>query len=118
VDAFANHFKLPFDTNYQFVTSDQIASYFLPTAPVSAALVNRHVKRLRSSKYLGLDGIQSFIMKGFSDIFMPLLTRIFNLTVSSFTFASLWKQTAVFRFLKKVTAIVLKTTAPFLQAQT
>jgi hypothetical protein len=40
-------------------------------------------------------------MNGFSDIFMPLLTRIFNLTVSSLTFPPLWKQTDVFRAFKK-----------------
>jgi hypothetical protein len=48
-----------------------------------------------------LNGIQSFIIKGYSDILIPLLTFNFNLSVTSGTFPSLWKQTAVVPVLKK-----------------
>jgi hypothetical protein len=59
-DAFANHFKSVFNTSYQSVTpSDQIASDFLPTAPICAAEVSRAIKSLGPSKYVGLDGILS-----------------------------------------------------------
>jgi hypothetical protein len=67
----------------------------LPTAPISAAEVSRAIKRLIPSKCVGLDGIPSFIIKGCSDIFILLLTYIFNLSLTSVTFPSLWKQTAV-----------------------
>jgi hypothetical protein len=47
-DAFANHFKSTFNTNYQYITpSDQIAADFLPTALNSAAEVGSAIKRLR-----------------------------------------------------------------------
>jgi hypothetical protein len=42
-----------------------------------------------------IDGIPYFIIKGCSDIFAPLLTYIFNLSLTNATFPSLWKQTAV-----------------------
>jgi hypothetical protein len=94
-NAFANHFKSTFNTNYQsIIPSDQVASGFLPTAPISAAEVSRAIKRLRPT-CVGLDGIPSFTIKGCSDVFTPLSTHIFNLSVSSATFPSLWKQTAV-----------------------
>jgi hypothetical protein len=45
-------------------------------------------------------GIPSFI-KCCSNILIPLLTYIFNLSVESGTFSSLWKQTAVVQVFKK-----------------
>jgi hypothetical protein len=119
-DAFGNHFTSTFSANYKsFITSYFIASDFLPTAPISAAEVSKAIKRLRPSKCVGLDGIPSFIIKGCSDVFIPLLThiRVFNLSVTSATFPTLWKQTAlvpVFKKKKKVTALMLKITDPFL----
>jgi hypothetical protein len=62
--------------------------------PVSAAEVSKAMKRLNPSKCVGLDGI-SFIIKGCSEIFIPLLTYAFNLSVASEIFPSLWKETAV-----------------------
>jgi hypothetical protein len=48
----------------------------------------------KSLKATSLDGIPSFIVKGCSDIFVPLLTHIFNPSVASETLPSLWKETA------------------------
>jgi hypothetical protein len=101
-DAFAKHFASTFNANYQSITpANLITSDFLPTAPISAAEVSRAIKRLRPSKCVGLDGIPSFVIKGCSDVFTPLLTYIFNLSVTSATFPSLWKQTAVVPVFKK-----------------
>jgi hypothetical protein len=79
----------------------------LPAAPFSATEVSRAIKRLRPSKCVGLNGIPSFIIKGFSDIFILLLTYIFNLIVTSGTFPSFWKQTAVVPVFKRVIVSVL-----------
>jgi hypothetical protein len=38
--------------------------------------VSKAIKRLRPSKWVGLDGIPSLVIKGCSDIFTPLLTYI------------------------------------------
>jgi hypothetical protein len=100
--AFANHFASTFNANYQsFIPSDLIASDCLPTASISAAEVSKAIKRLRPSKCVGLDGIPSFIIKGCSDVFIPLLKHIFNLSVTSATFPTLWKETAVVPVFKK-----------------
>jgi hypothetical protein len=53
-------------------------------------------KRLKAT---GLDGIPSFIVKACSDIFVPLLTHIFNPSVASETLPSLWKETATVQVL-------------------
>jgi hypothetical protein len=101
-DAFANHFASTFNANYQsFIPSDLIASDVLPTAPISVSEVSKAIKRLRPSRCVGLDGIPSFIIKGCSDVFIPLLTHIFNLSVNSASFPTLRKQTAVVPVFKK-----------------
>jgi hypothetical protein len=83
-----------FNDNYKSITpSNLTSSDLLPTATISAAKVCRDIKRLRSSKCVGLDGIPSFIIKGCFDVFTPLLT--FNLSVTSATFPYSWKQTAL-----------------------
>jgi hypothetical protein len=63
--------------------------------PVSAAEVCGAIKRLELFMCIGLDDIPSFIIKGCSDICVPLLMYTFNLSAASVTFPSLWKQTAV-----------------------
>jgi hypothetical protein len=63
--------------------------------------VSKAIKRLRPSKCVGLDGITSLVIEGSSDIFTPLLSYIFNLSLTIVTFPSLWKQTAVVPVFKK-----------------
>jgi hypothetical protein len=62
---------------------------FLPVASVSAAEVSKAMKRLKLSERVGLGGI-----RGCSDIFIPLLTHIFNRSVASETLPTLWRETA------------------------
>jgi retron-type reverse transcriptase len=50
---------------------------------------------------VGLDEIPNFIIKGCSDIFIPLLRHMFNLSLSTGKFPSLWKQAAVVHTFKK-----------------
>jgi hypothetical protein len=80
--AFANHFMLPFNTNYSYVNPfDHIVSDFLPTAHIPLAEVSRKIKRLRPLKCIGLDGILSFIIKDLSDVSISLSTLIFLVSV-------------------------------------
>jgi hypothetical protein len=65
------------------------------TAPVSAVEVNKAIKHLKHSKYVGADGISHFVIKGCSYIFIPLLIYVFNVSVTIKTFLSLWKQQAL-----------------------
>jgi hypothetical protein len=59
------------------------------------------ISHLRSTKSVGPDEIPNFIIKGCSDIFIPLLRHIFNLSLSTGKFPSLWKQAAVVPIFKK-----------------
>ena len=73
----------------------------LPIACISTADVHKAIKRLRPTKSVGLDGIPSFIIKGCSEIFVPILRFIFNLSLSQNTFPKLWKQAVIIPVFKK-----------------
>jgi hypothetical protein len=47
------------------------------------------------------DEIPNFIIKGCADIFIPLLRHIFNLSLSTGKFPSLWKHATVVPVFKK-----------------
>jgi hypothetical protein len=111
--SFANHFKSIFDTSCQTVTPTySVMTDFLPTVPVSASELRKATNCLKPSKCVGLDDIPSFIVKGFSDIFIRLLTYIFNLSVASETFPSLWKETAAVPVFKKGISTVVSNYTP------
>jgi hypothetical protein len=59
-----------------------------------------------------LNGILAFKIKGCSDIFIPLLTYIFNLSVTNGTFLSLWKQTDVVPVFKKGDSTIVSNYRP------
>jgi hypothetical protein len=59
------------------------------------------ISHLRSTKSVGPDEIPNFIIKGCADILIPLLRHIFNLSLSTGKFPSLWKHAAVVPVFKK-----------------
>jgi hypothetical protein len=76
-------------------------------ASVSGSDVHKAIKRLRPSKSVGIDNIPVYIVKGCSDIFIPVLKFVFNLSLSQRSFLTLWKQTAVIPvFIKGSRALV------------
>jgi hypothetical protein len=75
--------------------SDCVSSDFLNTPRISDSDVERAISRLRSMKCVGPDEIPNFIMKGCSEILTPLLRHIFNLSLLTGKFPSLWEKTAV-----------------------
>jgi hypothetical protein len=81
-------------------------------APVSAVEVSKAMKRLKPTYCVGLDDIPSFIIKGCSDIFIPLLAYIFNLSGSSETLPSLWKEIAVVPVFKKDSSAMVSNYRP------
>jgi hypothetical protein len=48
-----------------------------------------------------LDGIPSFVVKGYSEVLAPLLKLIFNLSLSMQTFPAAWKKTTIISVKKK-----------------
>lgn len=101
-EAFANYFKSVFNNPYLRDSSTSFqSSDSLSLAPVSDSDVFKAIKRLRPSKSVGIDNIPAFIIKGCSDIFVPVLKFIFNLSLCQRSFPNLWKQTAVIPVFKK-----------------
>jgi hypothetical protein len=77
---------------------------------VSDSDVRRTIRRLKSTKSVGPDDIPSFIIKGCSEIFVPVLKHTFNLGLSNGGFPSLWKEAAVVPIFKKAAAFLWQTT--------
>jgi hypothetical protein len=101
-DEFCKHFQsvhnhpcpVAFPTNLS-------SSELLTLAPVSYSDIIKAINRLKASKSVGLDDIPRFVIKGFSDVFVPILKHIFNLSLSQQYFATFWKQAAIIPVLKK-----------------
>jgi hypothetical protein len=53
------------------------------------------------SKSVGLDDIPGFIIKGCSSIFIPILSHIFNLSLTQQYFPAAWKEAAIVPVLKR-----------------
>jgi hypothetical protein len=73
----------------------------LNSLSVSDSDVIKATKRLRPSKSVGVDDILGFIIKGWTDIFVPILKHVFNLSLSQQHFLTLWKHAAIIPVLRK-----------------
>jgi hypothetical protein len=87
--------------------SDCVSSDFLNIPYISDSDVERAISRLRSMKCGGPDEIPNFIIKGCSEILTHLLRHIFNLSLLTGKFPSLWKKAAVVPFLRQTTEPLL-----------
>ena len=85
---------------------------YLNTFVVTDSSVLKAIRRLKPSKSSGLDGIPTFIIKGCSSILVPILTYIFNLSLSSGVFPTLWKTAAVVPVFKKGSKAEVKNYRP------
>jgi hypothetical protein len=72
-------------------------SDILSLGPIPNVDVCKAIKRLKPSKSVGLDHVPGFIIKGCSSIFIPILRRIFNLSLTQQYFPAAWKEAAVVR---------------------
>jgi hypothetical protein len=115
-DAFAKHFQPVYSTlcTGVFLSLSQ-SSEFASLALVSELDICKALRRLQPSKSVGLHDIPSFVIKGCSEIFVPILKHIFILSLTQHYFPTVRKQAAVVPVLnKKVTLPLLVTTDPFL----
>jgi hypothetical protein len=87
-----------------------LCSDTLVVASVNDDDIRRAIKRFRSTKSVGLDDIPNFVVKGFSEIFAPLLKFIIDLSLSMQTFPMAWKKQPLSWFLKKAIRPPLVTT--------
>lgn len=67
---------------------------------VDSAEIAEAIRKMKPKFSSGADGIASFIIKGYSELFVLILEHIFNLPLSSKTFPSLWKRLVVVPVLK------------------
>jgi hypothetical protein len=97
-DAFAKHFQSVYNTPCTGVfPSLSQSSEFFSLAPISELDICKAFRRLRPSKSVRLDDIPSFVIKGCcTEIFVPVLKHIFNLSLTEHCFPTIWKQAAVF----------------------
>jgi hypothetical protein len=73
----------------------------LSVASVLDSCSIKAIKRLTASKFVGVDDIPGFMIKGCTDIFVPVLKHIFDLSLSQQHFPILWKQAAIVPVLKE-----------------
>jgi hypothetical protein len=100
-DEFCKHFQSVYNHPCPVVFPTNLSSSELLTlAPVSHSDISKAINRLKPSKSVGLDGIPGFVIKGCSDVFVPVLKHIF-LSLSQQYFLTLWKQAAIIPVLKK-----------------
>jgi hypothetical protein len=59
------------------------------------------IKLLRPSESVGVDNIPGFVIKSCTDIFVPVLKHIFNLSLSQQFLPTLWKQVAIVPVFRK-----------------
>jgi hypothetical protein len=87
-DKFSKHYQSVYNSACPAVfPTFSSSSEFLSLAPVYNSDVFKAIKCLRPSTYVGGDDTPGFIIKGCTDIFVPILRHIFNLSLSQQHFA-------------------------------
>jgi hypothetical protein len=103
-EAFSKHFHSVYNSSSPLFDTFSFVKHCtenLRIAFTSDSDVQNATKRLRPTKSVGLDGIPSFVIKGCSEIFVPILRFIFNLSLSQNTLPKLWKQAVIVPVFKK-----------------
>jgi hypothetical protein len=104
-EALADHRHSIFNSSYATQVHsnpmEMTSSDFVKVPLIFDSDVKQAFHRLKSTKCVGLDDIPSFIIKGCSEIFVPVLKHIFNLSLSNGIFLSLWKDEAAVPIFKK-----------------
>lgn len=73
---------------------------FLSLPKITVDDVSLAIKKLKPNKSKGTDGIPNFIIKGCSNILIPVLTFIFNLSLLTGTYPMLWKEASIIPIFK------------------
>jgi hypothetical protein len=101
-EAFSKHFRSVNSSScpgtFPFINQ---STDVLSLAHISNLDVHNAINRRRPTKSVGLDGIPSFVINGCSEIFVPLLKFIFNLSLSQNNFLNLGSKQRLSLFSKK-----------------
>ena len=69
--------------------------------PITEDFVLRQLKQLKTNKAIGLDNISARLLKDSASVISASLTRLFNLSLETRSFPSLWKFGKVAALFKK-----------------
>jgi hypothetical protein len=81
-DEFSMYFQSIYNNPCPVVFPTVSSSEFLPLAPVSDTDMFKAIKPLKTSKPIGVYYIPGFVIKGCTDIFLPVLKRVFNVSLA------------------------------------
>lgn len=112
---FADYFSKCYSSCHQSFQpgDDKISCHdFLHSVRVDHVEIAEAIRKLKPKFSSGVDGIPSFIIKGCGDLFIPILKHIFNLSLSSGVFPSLWKKSVIVPILKSGDASVVTNYRP------
>jgi hypothetical protein len=102
-DVFAKQIKSVYMyNNHCFVNIPSLSqsSEFSSLVPISNVDICKAIKRLKP-KYLGLNDIPWFVIKGCSFVFISILRHIFNLSRTQQYFLAVWKEAVIVSAFKR-----------------
>lgn len=101
-DKLNKHFQSVYNNPYPNVfLALLLSSEFSSLAPISDLDVFKALKRLKPSISVAVNDTTAFVIKGWSDIFVPFLKHIFNQRLSQKYFPTLQKQEEIMYFKKR-----------------
>jgi hypothetical protein len=104
VDAFSSFFNqvyLASDPEYTKRVVDTNFHNIISITQIFEEEIISSLKSFKTSLTAGLDGIPSFLLRDYAQIFVTPLFSIFNLIIKSSTFPTVWKQARVSPIFKK-----------------
>lgn len=114
-DVFVDYFAKCFSDNQQSVLPEDkelICHDFLSSIRVDSLDIAEAIRKLKPKFSSGVDGVPGFVIKGCGQLFIPILKHIFNMSLSSGVFPSLWKKAVVVPILKGGDASVVANYRP------
>ena len=69
--------------------------------PISEDFVSRSINLLRTNKAVGIDKVSARLLKDAVDVITPSLTALFNLSLQTRSFPSIWKTAKVIPLFKE-----------------
>lgn len=97
-NTFVDYFSRCYSPSHQSVQPQAVKTNchdFLTSIKVDETEIAEVIKQLKPKLSTSADCIPSFIIKGCCDVFIPVLLHIFNLSLSTGVFTSMWKEAVV-----------------------
>jgi hypothetical protein len=115
VEASAAHFSLIFNSPSSVAITNNVrftVPGFVNVPSFYESDVKQAIQRFSPSKCIGPDEIPSFIPEGCSEICVPLLSNVFNISSLQGKFPTLWKQAPVVPVFRKGNSALITNYGP------